>query len=103
MTRPRRVSRPQVDKPDNKIARLAARQRGIVTTAEMLACGLSRDEIATRVRKGHLHQKHRGVYAVGHRTLSTEARWLAAVKACGLGAVLSHLAAAALWGLLDWA
>jgi hypothetical protein len=27
---------------------------------------------------------------------------LAAVKACGHGAVLSHFAAAALWGLLEW-
>jgi hypothetical protein len=28
--------------------------------------------------------------------------WLAAVKACGAGAVLSHLAAAALWELIRW-
>src|SRR4051812_6604503 len=96
-----RLSRPQVEKPDNKVARLAARQRGIVTTAELLECGLSYDEISTRVRNGHLHEKHRGVYAVGHRTIGNEARWLAAVKACGLGAVLSHLAAAALWGLIE--
>ena len=51
---------------------------------------------------GHLHEKHRGVYAVGHREITIEARWLAAVKACGKEAVLSHYAAAALWGLVDW-
>ncbi len=28
--------------------------------------------------------------------------WLAAVKACGPGAALSHLAAAALWQLINW-
>ena len=42
---------------------------------------------------------HRGVYAVGHRDLSTEGRWLAAVLACGPSAVLSHRAALALWAL----
>ena len=43
---------------------------------------------------------HRGVYAVGHRALRTEGHRLAAVLACGRGAVLSHRSAAAHWGLL---
>ena len=73
-----------------------------MTAAELRECGLSRHEIATWVRKGHLHEKHRGVFSVGHREITTEARWLAAVKACGKGAALSHYAAAALWGLVDW-
>jgi very-short-patch-repair endonuclease len=37
------------------------------------------------------------VYAVGHAGLSNEGRWMAAVLACGEGAVLSHRSAAALW------
>jgi hypothetical protein len=41
---------------------------------------------------------HRGVYAiVGPGLLTRHGRWLAAVFACGPGAVLSHHAAAALW------
>jgi very-short-patch-repair endonuclease len=44
---------------------------------------------------------HRGVYAVGHRVVSTRGRWMAAVLACGPTAVLSHRAAAALWGLRE--
>ena len=36
---------------------------------------------------------------VGHTNLSAEGRWLAAVLACGDGAVLSHESAAALWGI----
>jgi very-short-patch-repair endonuclease len=44
---------------------------------------------------------HRGVYALGHPGLSREGVWLAAVFACGEGAVLSHGSAAALWGLLE--
>ena len=40
-----------------------------------------------------------GFYAVGHRRLTRHGRWMAAVLACGPGAVLSHDSAAALWGL----
>jgi very-short-patch-repair endonuclease len=47
-----------------------------------------------------MHRIHRGVYAVGHTGLSAEGRWMAAVLACGPGAVLSHRAAGALWQLL---
>jgi very-short-patch-repair endonuclease len=74
----------------------------VLTTAELRACGLSRDVISRWARDGHLHEKHRGVYAVGHRELTVEGRWLAAVKACGDEAALSHYAAAALWGLVEW-
>jgi very-short-patch-repair endonuclease len=42
---------------------------------------------------------YRGVYAVGHRALVPNGFWLAAVLACGPGAVLSHRSAAAAWGL----
>jgi hypothetical protein len=40
------------------------------------------------------------VYAVGHTALTVHGRWLAAVKACGPGALLSHISAAALWNLI---
>lgn len=46
-----------------------------------------------------MHRQHAGVYAVGHRVLSREGRWMAAVLACGEAAVLSHRSAAALWGI----
>jgi very-short-patch-repair endonuclease len=48
---------------------------------------------------GRLRPVHRGVYTIGHRLLSRDGRWMAAVLACGPTAVLSHLAAAALWGI----
>jgi very-short-patch-repair endonuclease len=44
---------------------------------------------------------HRGVYRVGHRAPSVEAGYLAAVLACGEGALLSGRAAAHLFGLLQ--
>jgi hypothetical protein len=87
---------------DRAVARLAASQWGVVTFAELVACGLSPKAIETRVRRGSLHRLYRGVYAVGHHNISLEGRWLAAVKACGPYAVLSHYAAAALWDLVKW-
>jgi very-short-patch-repair endonuclease len=41
----------------------------------------------------------RGVYAVGRPELTLHGRWMAAVLAGGPGAVLSHMSAAALWGI----
>jgi very-short-patch-repair endonuclease len=55
--------------------------------------------VADWVRSGRLHRLYRGIYAVGHDRLRLEGRWLAAVLACGSGAVLSHRDAAVLWDL----
>jgi hypothetical protein len=68
----------------------------LITTAQLLAAGLSRSAISKRL-DGRLHLLYRGVYAVGHTRLSNEARWMAAVLAAGEGAVLSHLTAAVHW------
>ena len=81
------------------IVRLASRQHGVVARRQLLALGVGRDAIARRLRDGRLHSLHAGVYAVGHPELRIEGKWLAAVLACGPGAVLSHRAAAALSGL----
>lgn len=86
---------------DAVIARLAARQHGVVTLFQLLAAGLSRKQIELRVAHGRLHRVYRGVYAVGHPGLSREGRWMAALLAVGEGAVLSHLCAAALWKLRE--
>ena len=42
---------------------------------------------------------HEGVYSLGHASISEQGRMIAAVLACGEGAVLSHRSAAELWGL----
>jgi elongation factor P len=54
------------------------------------------------VRNGALHRRHRGVYHVGHDNPSVDACFLAAVKAVGRTAKLSHFAATAAWGYLEW-
>jgi very-short-patch-repair endonuclease len=84
-----------------KVAAIAAGQHGVITVAQLWAAGLSATQIRNWVRAGRLHRIHRGVYAVGHAALSNEGRWMAAVLACGSGAVLSHRSAAELWRMLD--
>ena len=86
-------------RPSSSVWTLARRQYGVVSCAQLLECGVSRDGIKHRARKGRLHRVGRGVYAVGRPELSREGRWMAAVLSCGDGAVLSHESAAALWGL----
>jgi len=81
------------------MAALAEEQHGVVSRGQLRALGFSAEAIDVRREAGRLHPLHRGVYAVGHRVLSREARWMAAVLAGGRGAVLSHRSAAALWGI----
>lgn len=85
---------------DRVIAELAGRQHGIVGRHQLLAAGVGRRAIGTRLERGSLHLVHRGVYAAGHAALRTEGRWMAAVLACGPEAALSHRSAAGLWRLL---
>ncbi|HEY1854800.1 MAG TPA: type IV toxin-antitoxin system AbiEi family antitoxin domain-containing protein [Solirubrobacterales bacterium] len=85
---------------DAVIAGIAGRQHGVVTRAQLEEAGVGRGAIAARVRRGSLHRLHQGVYAVGYLPTSRGGAYMAAVLACGEGAVLSHASAAALWGLL---
>jgi hypothetical protein len=55
-----------------------------------------------RVDNGRLHPMHRGVYAIGHAAPPLEGCFLAAVKACGAGALLAGVAAAAHWAMIKW-
>jgi hypothetical protein len=72
----------------------------VVTRAELLRAGVTAAEIKHRLATGALLREHPGVFRVGHRAFSVEARYLAAVRACGEGAVLSGRAAAHLYGLV---
>src|SRR3712207_6216201 len=82
---------------DRRIAALAHRQHGVVARRQLAEVGLGRGAIDHRLGCGRLLVVHRGVYAVGYRRMTRQARWMAAVLAAGPGAVLSHRAAAALW------
>ena len=52
---------------------------------QLTAIGIGRRAIGHRLERGRLHRVHQGVYAVGHRALSPEGRWMAAVLAAGPG------------------
>ena len=84
-----------------KLAGLAERSHGVVTRAVLLGAGLSASAVARCVRNGVLIRVHPGVYRVGHAAWSVEAHYLAAVWACGEGALLGGLAGAHLQRLVD--
>ena len=88
---------------DAGIAQLADLQHGVVARRQLLELGLGRGAIARRVEAKRLHPVHRGVNAVGRRTISQRGVWMAATLACGPGAVLSHRPAAALLGMRNGA
>jgi very-short-patch-repair endonuclease len=83
-----------------RIARIGSDCHGVVTRPELLAVGISSRQIDRRIKRGLLIPIHRGVFRVGHAAASLEARYLAAVKACGPGALLAGRAAAHLYRLL---
>jgi very-short-patch-repair endonuclease len=84
---------------ERRLAALAERQYGIVAKRQLKAIGIGEGAMKHRLRLGRLRSIHRGVYAVGHGPISMRGRWLAAVLACGDGALLSNRSAAVLWGL----
>lgn len=84
------------------LAELAEHQHGIVERHQLVASGLSTTTIDRYVAAGRLHRVYPGVYAVGHRHLSRQGWWIAAVLSGGPGAVLSHRPAGAAWNLRGW-
>jgi very-short-patch-repair endonuclease len=92
--------RPQGGTVEQELARIAGGAHGVVTRAQLLRAGVTPAEIKHRLRTGALIREHRGVYRVGHRAPSLEARYLAAVWACGEQALLCGRPAAHLLGLI---
>jgi very-short-patch-repair endonuclease len=78
---------------------LAGKQYGVVTHDQLLRLGYASSSIDRAVSVGRLYRLLRGTYSVGHPVASPHGRCLAAVLACGNGALLSHHSAAWLWGL----
>ncbi len=79
---------------------LVRRQHGTIARRQLLELGFTAHAIQHRIDTGRLHPVWPGVYAVGRPELSQNGRWMAAVMACGETAVLSHLSAAGLWGMV---
>ena len=85
---------------DRKLGQIASRQHGVVTRQDLLRLGFSRRMIARRIERGILFREYSGVYRLGHRAPNLEAKYYAAVGACGHGAALSGRSAGYLLGLL---
>jgi very-short-patch-repair endonuclease/predicted transcriptional regulator of viral defense system len=98
-SRARGASESGVISVDRAVADLAARQQGVVARAQLVRVGLDPRAIDRRLEAGRLRRLHRGVYLVGH-AVGPWTREIAALLACGHGAVLSHWSAARLWSLL---
>jgi predicted transcriptional regulator of viral defense system len=85
---------------DEALAALAGGQHGVVSWPQLAALGYTKHSVRSAVARRRLLRLHTGVYAVGHAGLTDDSRRLAAVMACGPGALLSHRAAAELHRLL---
>jgi very-short-patch-repair endonuclease len=84
------------------LQRLASDQHGILTRSQLLHAGVGPRTIDRWIQTGRLTVLHRGVFALGYLPPSPHARAMAAVLACGRGAVLSHRSAAQLYGLIRY-
>ena len=93
------VRDPQQQKPEERVATMAARQHGLVTRRQLLACRLTPEMIKTRLRNGFLVRVLPGVYRVAAVPQTWRQTVLAAVLWGGDSAVASHGTAAKLWGL----
>jgi hypothetical protein len=81
------------------VRRLAEGQGGHVTRKQLLAFGIGRRAIQSRVEAGRLVRVHQGVYAVGHLPTAPLARARGALLAVSPRSALGGRSAAAFWGL----
>lgn len=82
---------------ERAISEHASAQHAVISLDQLRELGLSGNAVAKRASAGRLHRLHYGVYAVvDPRLLTLRGRIMAAVLACGPGAVASHRSAAVL-------
>jgi predicted transcriptional regulator of viral defense system len=88
---------------DQALSELAREQHGVFGLAQLRELGLTARAVQKRVATGRLHRIYRGVYAlVPRELLSRDGLYMAAVLACGAGAVHTHRSAARLHELRDY-
>jgi very-short-patch-repair endonuclease len=80
---------------------ISDRQRGVITRAQALACGITIGAIRARLRTGQWQSIYRSTFATFSGPVPRESMLWAAVLRAGRGAVLSHQSAAELAGLMD--
>jgi very-short-patch-repair endonuclease len=82
-----------------RLAALAAGQHEVFAVWQLESAEVAERAVQRRAEAGLLRRLYHGVYTSAQAKLTLRGRWLAAVLACGSRALLSHSAAAALWGL----
>jgi hypothetical protein len=88
---------------DEAVAALATVQQIVFSVDQLRGLGLGTRAVQKRASTGRLHRVYKGVYSlVPPKLLARGGHWMAAVLACGPGAVLSHRSAAALHDLRQW-
>jgi hypothetical protein len=81
------------------VVQIAERQCGVISRDQLLSSLLTPSRVKRWIAAGRLFPVHRGVYALGHRRLSSEARVRAALLYAGPDAALSPTTAAWWWQL----
>jgi very-short-patch-repair endonuclease len=84
---------------DERIAAVAAHQRGRIAYRQLQAIAVSPSSVAWLVTRGRLLPSLRGVFIVGHGAPTDLAAETEALLSVRDGAALSHWSAAALWRL----
>jgi very-short-patch-repair endonuclease len=82
------------------LAQLASLQCGMVQRRQLDALGISRGSVASRVVGGRLYRRFPGVFSVGYPRDDWQARLAGALLYLRQDSVISHRAAAGLWGLI---
>jgi hypothetical protein len=88
---------------EHAVNEILRRQLGLITRRQARECGLTDRQVDVRVRSGVWRRQHRGVWRHTAFPATYEQRSLAAVLFYGVGSVVSHRAAAALWGVHGFA
>lgn len=90
------VSTSRCDKP--ALLAIARQQHAVLSRAQALVHGFSDDQISARLRSGDWFRLYPGVYRLAGTRETVEGRAMAAVLACGDGALASHTTAGSLYG-----
>jgi predicted transcriptional regulator of viral defense system len=103
MPEPGRETQPGLAFLDQALGRLSHEQNGVFGLDQLRTLGLAAPAVRARTAVGRLHRIHQTVYSlVPKELLKRDGLYMAAVLACGEGAVLSYRSAGALHGLRDW-
>jgi hypothetical protein len=97
----RSCSEPPNENAKARVSRLAQRQFGRISAAQLVRLGVGRTTISDWAAASYLHRVLPRVYAVGHTAASVEADLAAGLLYAGPGTMLSHAIGAWWYELID--